>query len=223
MLKVWGVLLANQASIMRVLCLHGYSQTASEFASHLRRVTALSPSVEFTFLDGPHEVPSLMKPGKTGRAWWLPRRNSDKQWEFDGVDAALEAVRSAAGPDVQAVLGFSQGAALASLIAALHAEDAAASPVPGLRLVACVGGFPFTAASPDYSHLFRAPLQLPSLHVTGANDEVVSPAKSSSLASLFEQPQRCQHAGGHAAHVGQGCSSLDAYAQFFAAAPSSKL
>ena len=209
---------------MRVLCLHGYSQTASEFAAHLRRVTALSPSVEFTFLDGPHEVPSLMRPGKKGRAWWLPRRNSDQQWEFDGVDAALETVSAAAAAgDVQAVLGFSQGAALASLIAGLHADDAAASPVPELRLVACVGGFPFAPASPDYSYLFRTPLQLPSLHVTGANDEVVSPAKSNQLASLFAEPQRCQHAGGHLAHSGQGCASLEAYAKFFVAAPTSKL
>lgn len=206
---------------MRVICLHGYSQTASEFAAHLRRVTALSPSVEFTFLDGPHEVPSW-KPGKTGRAWWLPRRNSDQQWEFDGVDAALEAVSAAAaGGDVHAVLGFSQGAALASLIAGLHAHDAAASPVPELRLVACAGGFPFAPASPDYSHLFRTPLQVPSLHITGAKDEVVSSAKSNKLASLFAEPRRCQHTGGHVAHSGQGCASLDAYTQFFA--PPSKL
>lgn len=203
---------------MRILALHGYSQTAKEFSSHFRRVTAECAGVEFTFLDGPHEVPSRMNPGATGRAWWLPQRNTAGSWEFDGVDDALEAVRAAvaAEPDIGAVVGFSQGAALASLLAGLHASDAAASPVPRLRRVAFAGGFAFAPARPDYAHLFRAPLAIPSLHVTGAKDTLVSAGKSRRLAALFVDPETCEHPSGHAAHSGQGCPSLEAYRRFFA-------
>ena len=201
---------------MRVLCLHGYAQTAAQFEAHFKRVAAACPQAEFVYLEAPHVVPSAMIPGREGRAWWRPSKNADGQWEFDGVDETLEVVRSrvASGPAIHAVMGFSQGAALASLLAGLHARAGRGSPVPELRRAAFAGGFAFAPARPEY-HLFRAPLPLPSLHVSGAMDSVVSTRSSRRLAALFAGATLHVHPAGHAAHSGRGCASLDAYRRFF--------
>ena len=202
---------------MRVLCLHGYAQTAAEFGAHFKRVASACPSAEFVYLDAPHVVPSTMIPGKEGRAWWRPSKNAEGQWEFDGVDDSLEVVRRcvSADPAITAVMGFSQGATLASLLAGLHARDGRDSPVPDLRRAAFAGGFAFAPARPNHERLFRAPLVLPSLHVTGANDKIVSPRSSQRLAALFAAPALHEHPAGHAAHSGRACASLDAYHSFF--------
>ena len=89
----------------------------------MRRVTKhLEQRARFTFIDAPFSVPSLPDPSKQGFSWWLPSRNSEGQWEFEGVDEALRTLSEADaaekrthGAGFDGVLGFSQGGALASL------------------------------------------------------------------------------------------------------------
>ena len=108
---------------LSVLCLHGYSQDGHVLSRQMRRVTKhLEQRARFTFIDAPFSVPSLPDPSKQGFSWWLPSRNSEGQWEFEGVDEALRtlseadaAEKSTHGAGFDGVLGFSQGGALASL------------------------------------------------------------------------------------------------------------
>lgn len=108
---------------LSVLCLHGYSQDGHVLSRQMRRVTKhLEQRARFTFIDAPFSVPSLPDPSKQGFSWWLPSRNSEGQWEFEGVDEALRTLSEADaaekrthGAGFDGVLGFSQGGALASL------------------------------------------------------------------------------------------------------------
>jgi fermentation-respiration switch protein FrsA (DUF1100 family) len=90
------------------------------------------------------------------------------------------------------VFGFSQGAALAGLLAAVR--EAESAPV-SFDLAIMVGGFPSTA--PQHAHLFGRKLGVPSLHVAGGSDRIVPMRDSLLLAKRFAHPVIIEHRGGH--------------------------
>jgi len=198
----------------------------------MRRVTAaLEPHVSFSFLDAPHEMerhpmvaPELLDDATTARAWWRPTQRADRLWEFDGVDESLACVHRAQAAEVErcgapydGVLGFSQGAGLASLLVALQETPSPSRAIEHPVRFACFfGGFQFSPAVPDLSADFcGAPFHLPSLHVYGARDEVIKPRQGRKLEALFSREGRLgvEHAGGHV--VASGGEELRQYAAFF--------
>ena len=115
-----------------------------------------------------------MKVGPSSYGGW------DKSLEL------LEGVRMTKGP-FDVVLGFSQGAAAAALLAVAW------------KVPACVtaGGYvarghPLAAALELGEHPVRT------LHAAGANDTLVTETASQELASLFQRPVFFAHDGGHA-------------------------
>lgn len=193
---------------LSILCLHGYSQDSHVLSRQMRRVTKhLAQRARFTFIDAPFSVPSLPDPNKQGFSWWLPSRNSEGQWEFEGVDEALRTLSEADaaekrthGAGFDGVLGFSQGGALASLSVGLlhlpgekgrHSDEAIPQsdelipppppPLDSLRFAIFCGAFAYSAARPNFERVMRAPLSLSSVHCIGARDEIVKPAKSKQL------------------------------------------
>ena len=94
------------------------------------------------------------------------------------------------------VFGFSQGAALASLLVGLRNPCEAESRI-SFDFAIMVGGF----ASRDLGHanLYhrKAEYDLPSVHIIGASDFVVPGSHSDRLASLFRDPLILRHSGGH--------------------------
>eukprot|EP00962_Isochrysis_galbana_P017390 scaffold5005_cov98-Isochrysis_galbana.AAC.4 len=221
------------AAPMRVLCLHGFSMSGGALQSHMRRVaSALEPHASFTFLDAPHTierhpmVPRALLDDGPARAWWLPTQRADRRWDFDGVDESIELVRlvqaaevARCGAPFDALLGFSQGAGLASLLVALQETPRPSRPIEHPVRFACFfGGFQFAPATPDFSADFRgAPFSLPSLHVYGAKDTIIRPRQGIKLAALFTDEQRVsvEHEGGHV--VAHDPASLRAYSNFFEA------
>ena len=123
---------------VRVLCIHGFGQTALSFRKKTGSVRKAAKKVaEFEFLDAPHIVP-----GTEGceRAWYLPcalpaigerfvfEDDSEKLSWDGGVDEAtvntsVAHVKSAcdeASKPYDGILGFSQGAALIPHIIRKH-------------------------------------------------------------------------------------------------------
>jgi predicted esterase len=94
------------------------------------------------------------------------------------------------------VFGFSQGAALTSLLVGLRNPREAEAGV-SFDFAIMVGGF----ASNDGSHaeIYRrkAKYGLPSVHIIGKSDFVVPSSRSDHLASFFKDPQIIRHSGGH--------------------------
>jgi predicted esterase len=109
------------------------------------------------------------------------------------------------------LFGFSQGAALASLLVGLRSHDGLVgnrlgSPESGILrqsesltfdFAVMAGGF--VVADADLAGLYgeRSNYDLPSAHIIGRSDAVVPNEASFRLASKFDNPLILEHEGGH--------------------------
>jgi fermentation-respiration switch protein FrsA (DUF1100 family) len=182
---------------LRVLSLHGYRGNSGILAQQLTSVASgLEVPVEWDFVD----APSLAK-GDFG--WWHARSHRGDPGvpydvapvrAYDGFEesrAHLLEILARRGP-YDGVFGFSQGAALTGVLAALNARPGG----PAFRFAIMVGGF--LPADPQLRSLFpERLLKLPSLHLIGARDGIVPPQLSNALAARFERPVVVSHYGGH--------------------------
>lgn len=188
----------HRAAPMRILCLHGFSQTAASLKrvlglGYFQRVGSIA---EHSFLDAPFDVPDH---NVSGRAWFLPERDTNGEWLYRGWEQTLDALAAMdarEGP-FDGVMGFSQGASVASALSALATRGQ--SPLERLRFAIMVSGFEFRArhvAGNDF--LFTgAALDFPSLHVYGRRDQIVKPETSQRLAAKFASPVVYEHGNGH--------------------------
>jgi len=165
---------------LRVLCLHGYHGSGAILRRQMAPLAAaVPPNVEFVYVD----APSLSR-GDFG--WW---HEGFSGWERTR-DWVAELLRT--GPRTDGIFGFSQGAALTGLLAAL--PDSRAAPVE-FEFAVMVGGF--TSFMPQHAGLFRHKLTVPSVHVTGRADVIVPTRDSLLLAGRFADPLVIEHSGGH--------------------------
>lgn len=140
----------------KVLCLHGYTQTASIFkkrlGAFLKNLKKLD--IEAVFIDAPH-IPT----DGEGRAWWNAQKN------YVGLQESIELVKQAIDEHQPCcILGFSQGAAMASIMTSISKVNA----------VVLVGGFvPKDGSVSSFNG--------PQLHVMGITDELVTPQRSQEL------------------------------------------
>lgn len=164
---------------IRILSLHGYRGSAAILRRQIAPVAATLPAdVELVFVD----APSLAS-GDFG--WW---HEGFRGWERTR-DWAIELMSA---QHFDGVFGFSQGAALTGLLAALCDEQ----PAPiSFDLGIMVSGF--TSTMQQHAHLFTRKLSVPSLHVIGRADGVVPMRDSLLLADRFANPVIIEHAGGH--------------------------
>jgi hypothetical protein len=164
---------------LRMLCLHGYHGSAGILRRQMAPLAAAIPAdVELVYVDAP-----ALSAGDFG--WW---HEGFRGWERTR-DWAVELLRT--GPPIDGIFGFSQGAALTGLLAALRDSD------PSLRFgfAIMVGGF--TSTLPQHAGLFRHQLRVPSVHVTGRADVIVPRRDSLLLAGRFADPLVIEHPGGH--------------------------
>jgi hypothetical protein len=165
---------------LRVLCLHGYHGSGAILRRQMAPLAAaIPPSVELVYADAP-----ALAEGDFG--WW---HEGFRGWERTR-DWAVELLRT--GPRIDGIFGFSQGAALTGLLAALR--DSRPSPI-WFEFAIMVGGF--TSTMPQHAGLFRHKLTIPSVHVTGRADAIVPRRDSLLLADRFADPLIIEHPGGH--------------------------
>lgn len=188
---------------MRILCLHGYGQSASFFRQRIGSLRkALGKQYSFVCPDGPHEATAAFLSGKdeergAPRSWWRweDADRASTSYSYSGVDDSLELLArciEAEGP-FDGILGFSQGATMAALMC-LH-------PPLRFRFAILISGF--VPRDPHYANLFESsppPPLLRTLHVHGRADDRVPPAASERLARCFEASAQTAyaHPGGHA-------------------------
>jgi hypothetical protein len=169
---------------LRVLCLHGYHGTAAILRSQMAGLVAAMPSnIGFVYVD----APSLAR-GDFG--WWHEG--------FAGWERTLAWARDLLGaqPRFDGLFGFSQGAALTGLLAAVNeSESARPSEDRWFDFAVMVGGF--KSDTPRHAALFRNALTLPSVHVMGRRDGIVPIDDSRELARQFTDPLVIEHGGGH--------------------------
>jgi pimeloyl-ACP methyl ester carboxylesterase len=169
---------------LRILCLHGYHGRAAVLRRQMAAFTTAMPAdVEFVYVDAPSLAEGDFGWWHAGGAGWERTR----EW-------ATGLFGSADGFD--GVFGFSQGAALAGLLAGLQ-QACAGDANHNIRFTFAlmVGGFKSDVAEPD--DLFAHQLTVPSIHVVGRTDMVVPPNESRLLAEAFADPLVLEHRGGH--------------------------
>jgi fermentation-respiration switch protein FrsA (DUF1100 family) len=200
---------------LRILGLHGYHGSADllrrQAAALFEPLAALAdlvgvdaPSIAlgdfgWWHADGTSGDPGVRERPASYRGWERTR-----QW-------AIEQLRA---QRYDGVFGFSQGAALAALLAGLRAPDGRPTDARPLAFdfVMMAGGF----ASNDPVHAaLLAPgegLALPSLHLIGRTDTIVPAPVSRRLAGRFRDPVVVEHAGGHViAHDAATRAAVEAF------------
>ncbi|KAK6952484.1 hypothetical protein Daesc_007023 [Daldinia eschscholtzii] len=236
---------------MKILMLHGYTQSGPLFSSKTKALAkllakAVSPAPfnlhpTFLFPTAPHrlrpsDIPGYVPPeGVTAEdadddvsdswAWF---RKDEATGAYRGFEQGMHAIATAiadAGGDVDGVCGFSQGGAVAALVAsalehphrdlppsrpseaAAAAEPEAAADwswVPALRkannnkpLRFCVIYSGFYAPLDSLRWLYDPPIATPTLHFLGSLDTVVEESRSKGLVERCKDPTVIVHPGGH--------------------------
>jgi len=175
-----------------LLVLHGYTMNGETMREHMSGLASQFPeSVKVVYASAPQHCSTASVDRFYGGStlkrlpppyltWWDA---TDDGTEYRGWEAARDGVRSLVtehGP--VGVLGFSQGAILASAIAAWSERG----DVPPLRFVILVAGrVPrATALQP----LFENPIRVPSLHIWGDRDGMAEGSRE--LVTRFDEATR---------------------------------
>jgi predicted esterase len=161
-----------------LLSLHGFTMNGAGLRHMMESIEpSLSDVLHFAYPDAPHTASEASVAGLSSlvggfRAkppnleWW---NASDDGLTYPGWETTRDALRAmaerleGAGHPV-ALLGFSQGAAVAAALAALSERGG----FPKLRFVVLVAGF--SPRARDIAALFEEPVRVPSLHVWGELD-----------------------------------------------------
>jgi pimeloyl-ACP methyl ester carboxylesterase len=194
----------------RLLCLHGFRSSGAALRAQLRGLVAgAQPELELLCPDAP-----ALASGGSG--WWNaiplePSALSDlalndpalaaraKHYQgWEQTRAWLEAFFAEHGP-IDGVLGFSQGAALTGLLVGLRSPNGVPTETQPLAFdfAILIGGF--VSNDPAHAALYAAgeSYALPTLHVIGRADRIVTSEASLSLAARFANPLLAMHDGGH--------------------------
>lgn len=111
---------------LRILCLHGFRQNGKVFeelcAPMTHYVSEFGPLTEFIFLDAPHVYREAKPNGKPAQlVWW---KANDAGTVYEGWEQSVDYLKAKLRDlgDVSGILGFSQGAAVASALIALRSK-----------------------------------------------------------------------------------------------------
>lgn len=176
-----------------ILAFHGYTQNGQSFGAGVAPLAAaVAPRFGFVYPDAPHACPAESvsafyahfrgaRPEPPHHTWW---RATDDGSVYTGWERTREFMGELAerhGPI--GVLGFSQGAMLATLFAAL----AARGELPPIRFAVLVaGGVPRAHV---LAPLLETKIRVPTLHVWGRRDTLCA-TQAPELVERFE-PEGC--------------------------------
>lgn len=236
---------------MKILMLHGYTQSGPLFHAKTKVLEKflkkLYPELTLSYPSGPlrlrpEDVPGYESSGKTpgdleAYGWWR-RSNTADPPEYAGIDVCFDEIAkliATEGP-FDGVMGFSQGAALAAMVASLLEQPSRqeafkraqeSSPLaisypasfknlqqPPLRFLVSYCGF--RAPGERYNGFYEDPtIQTPSCHVNGSLDTLVEESRWRTLMEACGGEGMTRlviHPGGH--FVPSGKQYLETVADF---------
>jgi Ran GTPase-activating protein (RanGAP) involved in mRNA processing and transport len=208
--------LSESTSKLRVLVLHGNRQSAEGFRSKTEATfKPLVPLIDFVFLDGTfahgsvHAEDGAASKQSKGRCWW-DATDDPNDIRYVGLETTLEYIDqifATQGP-FHGILGFSQGACLAGLLASLQ-------PQGHINFNFCILISGFYCRDVNHSNLqlaerpreptlehvkiIKEKVNMPSFHIWGESDEMVLPWRSQLLADHFNlaHSKRVSHPSDH--------------------------
>jgi pimeloyl-ACP methyl ester carboxylesterase len=176
---------------MKLVALHGMSMNGAVMRARLGFLRRALPSLEVVAPDAPHECPVEMvdrlyavwdapRQAPPHRMWW---NASDDGREYRGWEATCDLLKSVLTDGPVGLMGFSQGAILATAIAAMAAQG----QMPAIEFAILIAGR--TPRADVVQPFLTRPIALPSLHVWGENDKLVGESPRE-LVDLFAPAQR---------------------------------
>uniref|UniRef100_A0A1B6FGM7 Serine hydrolase domain-containing protein n=1 Tax=Cuerna arida TaxID=1464854 RepID=A0A1B6FGM7_9HEMI len=195
---------------LQILCLHGYHQNKEIFKKKIGSFRKpLKKYADFHFIDAPHLVDgsssqegsldSAYLPKRPedicadGRGWWFKQASDEKSDGFqESLDFFVKTLEEN-GP-FDGLMGFSQGAAFLALACILLKDKLSSSSV---KFVIFVAGFKSHIPFHTKFYDVQTKINIPSLHVIGDTDEIISSSRSRELLELFDNSKLVNHPGGH--------------------------
>eukprot|EP00667_Euglena_gracilis_P011378 EG_transcript_11623 len=196
----------------KILLLHGWGQCAAVFEKKTKvlKKKLEKAGLEVVYAQAPHSVPGFTEEDADPRGWWYydeaDRGDFSSVWGKDGglpfqvasapffgltdTLADLAQLWRTAGP-FEGILGFSQGAGMASMVAKRAESDPA---FQSLRYAILFSAFWLAADGEDW---YSGDIALPALHVIGATDTLVPEAVNRQLAVRYPAGEVVVHPGGH--------------------------
>ncbi|KAF3768860.1 FSH1-domain-containing protein [Cryphonectria parasitica EP155] len=219
---------------VRILMLHGYTQSGPLFHAKTRAlekllIKSLAPlKIRPTLLYptgpnrlSPRDIPGYA-PSEGGAAageetetdaWaWFRKDEATGSYRLlrEGMDSVARAIREEGGGRVDGVVGFSQGGAVAAMLASALERQREATTAEAEEWLAPLreanGGRPlkfavvysgFFAPPGDLAWLYEPRVRTPTLHYIGSLDTVVEEGRSRGLVARCEDPVVVVHPGGH--------------------------
>lgn len=190
-----------------ILCLHGFAQNGVVFSTKASGIRKMLKKAGYhtVFIDGPIELTPADLPFAASslgadekapevkfRGWVYTQAE-----KFD-IQPSLDAIKKAyqeSGPFV-GIIGFSQGSGIAGAILSSFDEVVGdKKALDHLKFAILYSGFIFDNKS--VQHYYEKKITLPTLHVIGELDTLVSNERSQKLADLCENATVMKHPGGH--------------------------
>jgi predicted esterase len=169
----------------QILCLHGYGSTSSILKQIMsKHIEKLEPHYELLFIEGIHKA-------RDGKCWFYydPKFGNNLDWKIVtkeqilGLEESINYINDIIKnlTNFHAIIGFSQGAAFANIIA--HQFE-----VP--RVIFCSG---FLVQHPQSA----SQISTNSLHIYGEEDSLITPDLSEQLSEIYTNKQILTHEKGH--------------------------
>ena len=207
----------------KILVLHGNRQTGELLLGRMEKLRKRlwnEFAIQLVAPDGPFEHPDDINL----RQWWNRIDNT-----YEGLELTMSVLQDLWNQDqgsIVGIMGFSQGARLAHLMAVYHdqwqreqSNNNHQQPFAGLQFVILVAGYdvplpdnwsnviaPTLAATPSMK------LSIPSLHCWGLKDPLIPPQDSEAVMAGYANPVKHIHEGGH--HVPMKAPNVQVYVDF---------
>ncbi|KAK1410676.1 hypothetical protein QVD17_37215 [Tagetes erecta] len=188
---------------LRILCLHGFRTSGSILEKEIEKwPQPLLQKLDMVFMDGPYLAQGKAALDGIFDPPFYEWFQSDEEYkEFYNFEECLEKIEEfmlTHGP-FDGVLGFSQGAMLATTIPGIQREGVALTKVPKVKFVIIASGAKFGTSKFGIPTLasasFSSPITIPSLHIIGATDIIKE--EGIGLLESFVDPFVIDHPEGH--------------------------
>ena len=207
----------------RILVLHGNRQTGQLLLGRMDKLRKKlvgggmsTPSIALVAIDAPFPHPE----DAAMRTWWHRSGNTydgleestalvQRTWNNNNYYNSSTSTEEERSPFV-GLLGFSQGARLAHLLALQHDLDP--SFLPGLQFTIQVAGYDAPLPDNFACSSCNGRIRIPSLLVWGEMDRLITPQQSEAVTAFYENPVTHVHDSGH--HVPMRAASVRAYLEF---------
>lgn len=201
---------------LKILAFHGYRQNGVIFKGKIGSFRkAVAKYAQLVFITAPHKVINEDGGGdEDSRSWWFNAEDNTFSGKclggpalgFEETLKLVEKVVEEHGP-FDGFMGFSQGACLVGLLAAMQQKGYL--PYTFNFAIFTSG---FRSGSLVHKGFYDEEITLPSLHVYGESDSIIPKEMSESLINLFIKPVVAEHSGGH--YVACSGAIKDAYQDF---------